>query len=302
MEYTVKSGDTLTKIARKHGTTNAVLLSSNPKIKDPSRIRVGQSLRIPDPIVQPKTGGSSRPSSDRSVPGPAGLTDIITARFSEALQAIAEFFEDAAMKFDRKQFFVSYRAEFGKLKQQQVTGLEQLLAFIESDADVQEIRVVAYMLATVKHETADTFHPVTEYGAQSYFNRYDPVLADTAGRRERAKAHGNTVEGDGYKYRGRGYVQITWKNNYKTLGDLIGTNLVNEPDKAVEPEIAYKIMSLGMRDGLFTDKTHKIGDYVGAEKSDYFNARQVINGHDEADTIKGYAEKFEKILRASVNP
>jgi predicted chitinase len=302
MQYTVKSGDTLSAIARKHGTTVTVLCSNNPDIKDPSRLAVGQPLRIPDPIVQPKTGAGSRPTSDRSISGPVGLTEVITARFSDAIQAIAEWFDNTGMKFDRKQFFVSYRGEFGKLKQQQVTGLEQLLAFIESDADVQEIRVAAYMLATVKHETADTFHPVTEYGAQSYFNRYDPVLADTAGRRERAKAHGNTVEGDGYKYRGRGYVQITWKDNYKTLGELIGSDLVNEPNKAVEPEIAYKIMSLGMCDGLFTDKTHKIGDYVDAEKSDYFNARQVINGHDKADTIKGYAEKFEKILRASVTP
>lgn len=200
--------------------------------------------------------------------------------------------------FDRKKFFDKYRDTFGKLSQGQVDGISALLKAIEGDDAIQEIPHVAYMFATVKHETADKFQPITEYGSKSYFNKYDPILADTATRRQRAKDHGNTVEGDGYTYRSRGYVQITWKNNYEKLGKAISTNLVTNPDHALKPQIAYKIMSYGMRNGSFTGK--KLSDYLNAKKTDYTNARKIINGLDKADLIKGYAEKFETILKYSV--
>lgn len=52
---------------------------------------------------------------------------------------------------------------------------------------------------------------------------------------------GNDKQGDGYKYRGRGYIQITGKANYKKFGDMIGVDLIKNPDKALEPEIADKL-------------------------------------------------------------
>ena len=52
---------------------------------------------------------------------------------------------------------------------------------------------------------------------------------------------GNTEEGDGFKYRGRGYIQITGKANYKKFGDMIGVDLVANPEKALEPKIADQI-------------------------------------------------------------
>jgi predicted chitinase len=201
--------------------------------------------------------------------------------------------------FDRDSFFSGYRSAFGSLTSTQVSGLESLLSAMEQDDNISTIRHLAYMLATVKHETANTFHPISEYGSVSYFNRYDPVLADTATRRATARANGNTVQGDGYKYRGRGYVQITWKNNYKRLGDALGYDLVNYPERALESVIAYKIMSYGMRNGIFTGK--KLSDYITSSSTDYYSARRIINGTDKASTIKSYAEKFERILNSSLN-
>jgi predicted chitinase len=200
-------------------------------------------------------------------------------------------------KLDREKFFAAYRKYFGALTSAQTAGLESLLKSMEDDSNISLITQFAYMLATLKHETANTFRPITEYGGTSYFNRYDPVLADTAQRRETAKRNGNTVKGDGYKYRGRGYVQITWKNNYKKLGDALGYDLVNNPDGALDPVVAYKIMSYGMRKGIFTGK--KLSDYINDASTNYRDARRIINGLDKADTIAGYAEKFAEILKAS---
>jgi len=199
--------------------------------------------------------------------------------------------------FNRKTFFTEYRAEFGILSQKQVEGLETLLVCFEQDQNINIINYMAYMFATIKHETADSFHPISEYGGKTYFNRYDPVLADTVTRRATAKRNGNTAQGDGYKYRGRGFVQITWKNNYKKLGDVLGYDLVSDPDKALHPSVAYNIMSYGMRRGIFTGK--KLSDYIFEDNADYKNARRIINGLDKADTITRYAEKFESILRTA---
>lgn len=52
---------------------------------------------------------------------------------------------------------------------------------------------------------------------------------------------GNTEPGDGYKYRGRGFIQITGKKNYRELGQIVGVDVVNNPDKANDPQIAAKL-------------------------------------------------------------
>lgn len=200
--------------------------------------------------------------------------------------------------FNRDKFFAAYRAAFGALTAAQTSGLESLLESMEQDGSISNVKQFAYMLATLKHETANTFHPITEMGGVSYFNRYDPILADTAARRAAAKANGNTARGDGYKYRGRGFVQITWKNNYRKLGDALGYDLLNNPDQALNPVVAYKIMSYGMRTGIFTGK--KLSDYITDSTADYVSARRIINGTDRAETIAAYAVNFEKILKAAL--
>ncbi len=61
---------------------------------------------------------------------------------------------------------------------------------------------------------------------------------------------GHTQPGDGYKYRGRGFIQITGKNNYAAFGKMIGEDLVGNPDKANEPFVAAKIAAAFVVKGL----------------------------------------------------
>ncbi len=199
------------------------------------------------------------------------------------------------MEINHTTFFNGYRGAFGRLRQDMVTGIELLGRQMEADKQIKNIRWAAYMLATVKHECADTWRPITERGRKSYFDKYD------AGTRI-GKRLGNTESGDGWKYRGRGYVQITGRANYQRLSKALklpsAENLVDHPDNALIPAVAYDIMSFGMRNGAFTGK--KLAAYLSADKVDYRNARRIINGTDQWRLIKGYAEKFEDILRSSM--
>ncbi|UZA71560.1 hypothetical protein [Pseudomonas viridiflava] len=161
---------------------------------------------------------------------------------------------------------------------------------------------LAYMLATARHETynylgPEFFSSKAELGSVAYFNKYDPVLADTALRRSTAIKFENTVQGDGYTYRGRGLVHLTWKINYRKASEYFGIDFVSKPDLAAEFQYSIPIMIWGMRTGIITGR--KLGSYIYNGHTDYGGARAVINGTDMKDLIASYAVKFEAILKAT---
>ena len=185
------------------------------------------------------------------------------------------------MTIDHAKFFQEYRNTFGSLKQDQVNGLIFLLAAFDADARWSDPRHMAYALATIKHETADTFEPISERGSDAYLSKYW-----TNGNLRRNL--GNIEPADAQKYKGRGYVQITGRSNYTRFG------LVNHPEMALEPETAFEIMTKGMHEGIFTGK--RLADYIN-EKTDYTQARRIINRLDRAGLIASFAREFEKILK-----
>lgn len=107
----------------------------------------------------------------------------------------------------------------GSLTQDQVEGIEAILD--ESERRRTPLNDLGYMLATTYHETAHTMQPIYERGARAYFDKYKPGT-------KIGKALGNTQPGDGYRFRGRGLVQLTDRSDYVRAGKKLGLDLVGK--------------------------------------------------------------------------
>lgn len=167
------------------------------------------------------------------------------------------------MTINRPQTFANIIKNFGKLKQSQVDAFN--LFFNKWDG--VDKRHLAYILATVWHETAKTMLPIEEWG----------------------KGKGKAYEG---LYYGRGYVQLTWLDNYKkaTAKNNKGWDFVLYPELALQVDPAMWICFEGMKNGWFTGK--KLSDYFNDSKTDPVNARRIINGTDCANLIEVLYNKF----------
>ena len=199
---------------------------------------------------------------------------------------------------DNKKFkvyfnFNKYKSLFNKDSVDQkfvdsINGLFQVFNEYNTEGGTNLLNV-SYMLATSYHETAYTMAAIKEYGSYKYLSKYDTGNL--------AKILGNTPEadGDGVLYAGRGHVMITGLDNYKKFTKLLGIDLVQFPDLALDPVISAKILTIGSLKGVFTTK--KLGDYLKlGSLLEFTRARAVINGTDDALEIAKHAVKFLECL------
>lgn len=91
-------------------------------------------------------------------------------------------------------------------------------------------------------------------------------------------------------YYGRGFVQITHRYNYERFGQILGIDLVGNPDLALRKDIAGKIICHGMHHGIFTGL--KLDDFFSGSKADWFNARKIIYGLDRAQELADKAQRI----------
>ena len=185
-----------------------------------------------------------------------------------------------------KVFFDLIRTDIfgGQLTTDQVKGIEALERAWIAYGDGDNAKF-AYVLATPVVETGRKMQPITELGTKKYFDKYE-------GRRDL----GNNFAGDGFKYRGRGYVQITGRRNYIDWTKRTGEDLVMHPELALVPDLAGRIAVEGMMLGTFTGS--KLADYIHNGQHDFVNARKIINRLDRADEIAKYAKTFLAAIEA----
>jgi predicted chitinase len=131
---------------------------------------------------------------------------------------------------------------------------------------------LAYMLGTAEHETGN-FRHMKEIGGEK--KKYA-------------------------RWYGRGYVQLTHKENYEKYSKLLGKDLVSNPDMAMQEEVAAFVLVHGMLTGHFTGKRlvqYIDGDGNGGGTCDFVNARRTVNGIDRAQHIASLAQNWLAYFR-----
>lgn len=193
-----------------------------------------------------------------------------------------ETIKDKTIELD----FSVIRSQFGRLNQSQVDGFNAILKAInEWGGDAKNPLYVAYILATAWHETARTMKPIEEYG-KGKGRRYGSNI----------DINGTRYSGLKHFYYGRGYVQLTWLTNYKNMGKILGVDLVNKPELALDHHTASKIMIYGMLNGSFTGK--RLSNYLKKGTLEEFKqARRIINGMDKATNIAYQAQAFLQAIK-----
>jgi putative chitinase len=167
------------------------------------------------------------------------------------------------------------------LDESEVMGCNSILAAMNG----LPIAYCAYALATAWHETAAKMQPVRE-----------AFWLSEAWREKNLRY---------WPWYGRGYVQLTWQENYKRADSELGLggSMLVDPDRAMEPDIAAKIMRLGMLEGWFAgDRTgrHTLERHLPesgpATERQFVSARRIINGTDRDLQVARYANSFQNAL------
>ena len=129
-------------------------------------------------------------------------------------------------------------------------------------------QMVLMALATIRAET-EGFLPIPE-GISGFntrvrpFDRYEP--GTSAGIRI-----GNTQRGDGARFKGRGFVQLTGRDNYGRVGRQIGADLLGDPELAIDSELAGRILAHFLKNNEGRVRT-------ALDADDLRTARKCVNG------------------------
>lgn len=155
-------------------------------------------------------------------------------------------------------------------------------------AGLTDRAMVCAALGTIRAES-EGFLPISEF--PSRFNT--PSGGAPFSAYDGRKSLGNGEPGDGARYRGRGFVQLTGRTNYRRYGEAAGIGLENDPDLANAPEVAAVLLAL-----FLAARAEPMRAAVAA--GDYRAARKLVNGGSHGlDRFKDVFERAETLWPAA---
>ena len=266
-DVTVKAGDTLTAIAKDKGVSLKELIDANPQIANPDMIRPGEKVTIPskDTVTTPSTATEDTTTEIRTLTGTER-----TALSDQGGMAAASYLEDLGFTDNLFDSFEATDTLYNNTPHVPVfTAIEQTEAIrvLDNVADTiygNDPELASAFKIIMENESGERLAELG-YGNQSGTTLYNSANAPANSAKRTALQNmenstayingdrekkdmmifdimyddqyrgtnyklGNTNVGDGSKYRGRGIISLTGKANYKKYGDMIGVDLVNNPD------------------------------------------------------------------------
>jgi predicted chitinase len=157
----------------------------------------------------------------------------------------------------------------------------------------------AYVLATVWYESAFTMQPIKETVMPWHNNKF-PSDAEVIRRLDNAMARGRLPQVRNPYWRqgdfGRGHVQLTHDYNYAKAEEKTGIPFVSNHGLMLQSDKSALVTVRGMNEGWFTGR--KLSDYITLQRSDFVNARRIVNGMDRAAKFAAKAREYDAALRS----
>ncbi|MEM1360588.1 MAG: N-acetylmuramoyl-L-alanine amidase [Pseudomonadota bacterium] len=238
---TIQRGDTLSAIARRELGDSARWRELRDE--DGTHYDADSARRISagDRVMLPD--GTAAPGAETQPKSVAGLTPEIIA---EAAEAVAKAADPA---LNRKRAKAALPGILEACYKWGVTDRSH----------------IAYVLATAQHE-CNFGHPMEENWRKS------------AAQLAYENSNLNEKDGDGFLFRGRGYVQLTFRYNYRRYGKIVGRDLENDPDDVKDPAVAAEILVYGMSQDGFCGPNKILSAFGEGPDFDFIGARAIVNG------------------------
>lgn len=151
---------------------------------------------------------------------------------------------------------------------------------------INSLARAAAFIAQIAHESGELNFMEELWGPTAAQKRYEPP-------NDLARKLGNTEKGDGFRFKGRGPIQITGRANYATYGALLGIDLISAPERAATPEVAFAIA------GLFWQRN---GLNALADAGNFRAITQRINGGQNGAADRERFFQLAKTILASAFP
>ncbi len=238
MDIKLKWGDTLSGLASKFGTSVKQLAEANG-IADPNRILAGATLKIGGDKAD-TAQGQKQYRAYEGVNGSGGAP-AMPADFKFPLSA--DGIADAL-----------------NLPKDQVRENWPHIAKALDEAGIKDPNAIVAVLATVKTEVPN-FAPIPEYASGAAYEGRSDL--------------GNTQPGDGERFKGRGFIQLTGRANYREYGQKLGIDLESHPERALDPEVSAKILVEYFKERGIPQQAAQ-GDWAGVRRA----VNGGLNGYD----------------------
>ncbi len=244
---------------------------------------------------------------NRSLSKAAQDLSMLTAVSRQMTKSVA-----ALPRIDHQKLIRCYRdSSMPAMNLPQNRALDGILTEWDRHPEWKDARWLAYILGTIVHESAGlrVQEESMDYAASS-LQRVWPRIFDTADKAANfahkpevlanevyASRLGNTDPGDGWRYRGRGLLQITGRSNYRRVGRAIGVDLEAQPELMIAPSIAGRVaVQTFIEFGALT----KLPQFFSDTTEDWIGVRKFINGGlNGAEDVAVRSKQFMTCIKAA---